>query len=554
MTRFGVAERQALIGQTRDLLRQSRVNDAEQVLLGALAHDRDNVDLLELIAEFYEQLQRPEDVVRVLNRCIEVEPNRSHVYFALAQALERLGRLQEVVSVYARLCMLQPDLASAHFNRGFYLRRVGRADEAADAYRAAIDLGIDGAADAWSNLGMVLGDLERHDEARAAFARALEIDPNWVAAHYNLGLLHEEFGERAAALECFERVLAIDPDHHDAFARIVHASVGQGDDAALADRVRLRLQRTDVEPVAREALSFAFGSALEACGRYDDAFDAYAAGNAIARSRVPSYDRAGCERELAALATRFGAQWLAEPHSVSAAPLVFVCGMWRSGTTLLERMLGAHPELTPGGEIAYFTPHTVDQAIGSVSAEAAEAQLRSLGQGYVALLERRFPGQRVIDKRPDTWRYLGLLHGLFPEAKFIVVQRDPIDTCISIFSQHLDAEQLPYATDLGDTAHHLRGCRELVRYWKTLFPNQILEVQYEDLVDRPEATLEAVCRFLGLAWDPGMLEFAAQRSRVRTASVWQVREPVHSRSIGRWRNFRSQVRAITEVLGLEDRV
>ena len=420
MRRVGVAERQALIGQTRDLLMQRRVNDAEQVLLKALSQDRDNADLLELIAEFYEQLQRTEDVVRVLNRCIEVEPNRSHVYFALAQALERLGRLQDVVGVYAQLCMLQPGLASAHFNRGFYLRRVGRADEAADAYRTAIDLGIDGAADAWSNLGMVLGDLERHDEARAAFARALEIDPNWVAAHYNLGLLHEEFGERAAALECFERVLAIDPDHHDAFARIVYASVGQGDDTALADRVRLRLQRADLEPVAREALSFAFGSALEACGRYDEAFDAYAAGNAIARSRVAPYDREACERELAALATRFDAQWLAEPHGVSSAPLVFVCGMWRSGTTLLERMLGAHPALTPGGEIAYFTPHTVDDALGSISGEAAEAQLGSLGQGYVALLERRFPGQRVIDKRPDTWRYLGMLHGLFPQAKFVV--------------------------------------------------------------------------------------------------------------------------------------
>lgn len=551
MTRFGVAERQALIGQTRDLLMQGRVNDAEQVLLRALSQDRDNADLLELIAEFYEQLQRPEDAARALDRCIEVEPGRSHVYFALAQLLERLGRLQEVVAVYTRLCVMQPGLASAHFNRGFYLRRVGRAEEAADAYRTAIDLGIDGAADAWSNLGMVLGDIERHDDARAAFARALEIDPGWIAAHYNLGLLHEEFGERAAALQCFERALAIDPDHHDAFARIVHASVGQGDDAALAERVRLRLQTADMAPLARETLSFALGAALEACGRYDDSFDAYASGNAIARGRVPPYDRATADGELAALATRFGAQWLAEPRGVSSAPLVFVCGMWRSGTTLLERMLGAHPALTPGGEIAYFTPDTVERAIGSVS--EADAQLMSLGQGYVALLERRFPGQRVIDKRPDTWRYLGLLHGLFPEAKFVVVQRDAIDTCLSIFFQHLDAEQLPYATDLGDTAHHLRGCHELVNHWKTLFPGQILEVQYEDLVDRPEATLQTVCRFLGLAWDPRMLDFATQRSRVRTASVWQVREPVYSRSIGRWRNFSTRVRAITEVLGLEDR-
>ena len=337
------------------------LSDAEQVLLRALSKDRDNADLLELVAEFYEQLQRPEDVARVLTRCIEVDPNRSHVYFALAQALERLGRLQEVAGVYARLCMLQPGLASAHFNRGFYLRRVGRADEAADAYRTAIDLGIDGAADAWSNLGIVLGDLERHDEARDAFARAIETDPNWVAALYNLGLLHEEFGERDAALECFERVLAIDPGHHDAFARIVHASVGRGDDAALADRVRARLQRADLTPVAREALSFALGDRARRvrslrrsvwrirgrqCNRTRPC--------ATVRSRAPT-------STTRALATRFGAQWLADQHGViSAAPLVFVCGMWRSGTTLLERMLGGASRADAGRRDRLLHPGAVE--------------------------------------------------------------------------------------------------------------------------------------------------------------------------------------------------
>ena len=202
-------------------------------------------------------------------------------------------------------------------------------------------------------------------------------------------------------------------------------------------------------------------------------------------------------------------------------------------------MLGGHPTLTPGGEISYFNPNTVNESIRLAgTAVDAAVPLQSLAQGYVAMLERRFPGSRVINKRPDTWRYIGLLHGLFPEAKFIVMQRDPLDTCLSIFFQQLDAAQLPFTTDLGDIAHHLRGCRELVRHWKTLFPDQILEVQYEELVNRPERTLEEVCGFLGLAWEPRMLEFATQRSRVRTASVWQVREPVHARSIGRWRHYR----------------
>lgn len=208
--------------------------------------------------------------------------------------------------------------------------------------------------------------------------------------------------------------------------------------------------------------------------------------------------------------------------------------------------------LTPGGEISYFNPNTVNESIRLAgTAVDATVPLQSLARGYVAMLERRFHGGRVINKRPDTWRYIGLLHGLFPEAKFIVMQRDPVDTCLSIFFQQLDAAQLPFTTDLGDIAHHLRGCRELMRHWKTLFPDQILEVQYEELVNRPERTLEQVCGFLGLAWEPRMLEFATQHSRVRTASVWQVREPVHARSVGRWRHYRTHLRAIVETLGME---
>ena len=177
--------------------------------------------------------------------------------------------------------------------------------------------------------------------------------------------------------------------------------------------------------------------------------------------------------------------------------------------------------------------------------------LRSAAQGYLALLERRFPGRRVIDKRPDNWRYMGLLHGLFPEAKFVVMHREPLDTCLSIFFQQLDAEQLPYSTDLGDIAHHLRGCRQLLQHWRTLFPNRILDVQYEELVGKPERTLKNVCAFLDLAWDQRMLDFASQPDRVRTASVWQVREPVHVRSVGRWRHYHNHLRDVVEVLGRE---
>ena len=234
--------------------------------------------------------------------------------------LEQLGRENEILDLYARLCVVSPELATAHFNRAVYLRRAGRLDEAADAYRTCDRSRNRQPADAWSNLGVVLGELERHDESRDAFVRALVADAEWTPALYNLGLLHEEFDEREAALEKFERVLAIDPDHHEAFARVVHASVARRDDDSIAERVRLRLQRTDLSPTARETLSFALADALDAYGHYDEAFAAYAAGNAIARGRAQPYDRVAEEHDLAMLAIRFGASWVSTAHERFGGP------------------------------------------------------------------------------------------------------------------------------------------------------------------------------------------------------------------------------------------
>ena len=548
---LAAAQRQALIERVRELLRARRVVDAEQVLLSALRQNANDVEMLGLLADFYVEVQRPAEAVQLLTRCIELAPGRSRAYFALAAVLERLGRVADIVDLYTRLCSVQPDLAVAHFNRAVYLRRTDRLDEAVLAYRSAIALHIDGAADAWSNIGVILGALERHADARAAFTQALVADPRWIPALYNLALLHEEFGERDAALELFQRVLAIDPGYHDALVRIIYSVTVNDPDDPLLDRVRAALQRDDLAPAEREALLFALGKAFDDCGCYDDAFAAYAAGNNIARARTKAYDRAAAERQIEAIRASFDAAWLARVRSVSSRPLLFICGMYRSGTTLLEQMLGAHPALTPGGEIAYFNVQLERDSVGfpRLIAAADEAALHALGEGYLDYLEQRFPGaQCVINKRPDTFAYLGLLHGLFPEARFIVMRRDPLDTCLSIFFEQL-GDPLGYATDLEDIAHYLRGYRELAQHWQALFPERVMAVKYEQLVGEPERALRDVCAFLELPWDAAMLRFPASGARVRTASVSQIRQRVHTRSVGRWRHYAAHLRAVANTLG-----
>ena len=273
--------------------------------------------------------------------------------------------------------------------------------------------------------------------------------------------------------------------------------------------------------------------------RSEDAFAAFAAGNRESRARVRSYDRAATETLFRQLVTRSDAAWLQGVTPVSDRPLVFVCGMFRSGSTLLEQMLAAHPAITAGGELDWFPRRLLYAEPGAYPARMLDnAGFRTaLGAGYLALLARRFPGaDRVTDKRPDNFLHIGLLSALFPQARFLHTVRDPRDTCVSIWCQQLE-DGLGYAADLGDTAHFLGQYRELMRHWKAQLPGRILDVQYEQLVSAPEPVLRGVCDFLGLPWHAGMLAFHAVENRVRTASVSQVREPLHTGAIGRWRRY-----------------
>ncbi|NJO13586.1 MAG: sulfotransferase [Gammaproteobacteria bacterium] len=237
-------------------------------------------------------------------------------------------------------------------------------------------------------------------------------------------------------------------------------------------------------------------------------------------------------------------------RAVSDRPLVFITGMFRSGSTLFEQVLAAHPGVTPGGEIDYF-----GRALGSTgrpfpaSASGLDAAaLQQLGLGYLKYLERTFPGDTLItNKRPDAFAWLGLLKGLFPNARFVNTVRDPLDTCLSIYVQQLD-ERLTYATDLQNIAHYFLQYRRLMEHWEELFGERIFDAVYDAYVAEREPTTRALLDFLELPWNEACLETPNVSSRVRTASVWQVREPVYRRSSGRWRNYERHLAPVRELL------
>ena len=300
------------------------------------------------------------------------------------------------------------------------------------------------------------------------------------------------------------------------------------------------LRRSNLDPLTRESLYFGLGKALDDCARYDEAFEQFALGNAASRPRLSRYDRVAVDAAVDRVIREFSPALMARATPVSEAPLVFITGMFRSGSTLFEQVLAAHPRVTAGGEIEYFMrfPFSFNPP-----------DWQPVAEGYVDYLGRSFPGKELVtNKRPDAFALLGMLKASFPNARFVNTVRDPRDTAISIWFQQFDG-RLGYAADLGDIAHHHRQYLRLMDHWRGIFGASIFDADYDAYVQDPRAVTERLLAFLGLDWHEGCLQFQKNATRVRTASVAQVREPIYRKSSGRWKNYERQLAALAPALG-----
>jgi tetratricopeptide (TPR) repeat protein len=469
----------------------------------------------------------------------------------VAALLEQQGKRSDTELLYRRLIASQPDLAVARFNFACFLRRGGRLEEALAEHQKALDLGIDHPEEVLSNMGAIFTELRRDLSAREFLERALGVNPAYIPAMFNLALLHEEFGEQEEALRLFSKILELNPGYHNALIHMAHAQSAASTTDPIVRKLRRALRRSNVDSLTRESLHFALAKTLDDCGQYDEAFAQYELGNRTSAVRLQAYDRKIEEDRVGQILQMFSPDWIAAREPVSDQPLVFITGMFRSGSTLFEQLLAAHPRVTAGGEIDYFgrafaqSGRTFPAAVAALDTDG----WRRLGAGYIDYLDRTFPADAIVtSKRPDAFAWLGLLKAMFPNARFVNTVRNPLDTCLSIYFQQLDG-QIAYANDLANIGHHYAQYRRLMDHWKALFGSAIFDAAYDDYVaDRRQVTQELL-GFLELPWHEGCLEFQRLSNRVRTASVWQVREPVYRKSSGRWKNYERQLEPLRRLLG-----
>lgn len=524
--------------QAHQLYGAGHFHQAEALYRQVLIVDPVNRDALQTLVAMCLKEGRMDQAEQDLARLTRAWPEDANYCSAYANVLAGRGKIDAAIACYETLFQHKPRLADSRYNFALLLKQAGRYEAALEQYQKALSSGVSNREEVFSNISVVLSELNRHDEAQTALEKALAINSRYEPALYNLALLHEERGRRDEARKLLRRILKRNPAHVDALARLAHGKRITDPSDPTFSRLHDALAQPELNANARETLLFSLGKVHDDCGRFDEAFDYYRQANLLSQHRSGAYDRAAQEALTARLMDSWSNDWLEDVQPVSDARLIFICGMFRSGSTLLEQMLASHPALTAGGEIAFFNEHA---PLPLALDEMNGMRLHQLGGAYLEHLNDLFGDTTgIINKRLDNFLYVGLIHGMFPNARFLNTRRQPLDNCLSVYFQQL-AEHFEYANELVDIGHYYSQYRQLVAHWRKLFPASIIDVDYDELVKDPEAILKTALAFIGLDWDPACLAFYESDNRVRTASVWQVRQPLHPGSSGRWRNYENQL-------------
>jgi tetratricopeptide (TPR) repeat protein len=507
------------------------------------------------------EIGQADDAVASYRRALQIKPDYAEAHSNLGNVLKELGQLDEAVASYRRAIEFKPNLAEAHSNLGGVLKELGQFDGAAASFRRAIEIKPD-FAEAHSNLGLVLLELEQLDGAAECIRQALEIDPECIEAMLGAGLLCMENGEMCEAEEQFRRVLEIKPDNLDARFRLTQANKVKAGDENLAALVAVEdaARRSESPMPYKKAilLHFALGKCFDDIGDYDRAFPHFMEGCKLKRATL-EYDAEQMTQHFSDIKRVFDRETIERLRgggSSSRLP-IFVLGMPRSGTTLTEQIIASHPEVYGAGELTDL--NTIAQRDVAETGAVFPNNIPALDQAglgawaadYVAGLHRRAPDAiHITDKAPGNYFGIGLIHVMLPNAKIIHVNRNPVDTCLSCYTQLFLDSQMTQTYDLAELGRYYVEYARLMEHWRKVLPaGAFLDVQYEDIVADQETQARRMIDFCGLDWNEACIDFHKSKRPIRTASLTQVRRPLYKSSVERWRSYEKFLGPLLDALG-----
>lgn len=532
----GDAETHINLGHS--LAHLSRFEEAVANYIKSLAIKPDLVEAHNSLGNALYRLGRFEESAASYAKAIELVPADAEAHNNHGSALAQLRRQREAIASFKKSLELKPDYAKAHFNLGNALDYLGRWDEAIGSFKQALEIEPTNV-EAHNNLGSALDQLDRSEEAIASFDRALELKPDYCEAHNNRGLVFARLGKNEEAIAAYTKAVEIRPDYSLAHLNLSTLKTYQPDDPHIV-HMRAQLERDDVSDEDRMRLDFALGKAYAEIGEFDKAFASYAEGNRLRKQEL-NYDISFDRQKYEKLVTRFsqdvpGLDISGQDGGTDGRQVIFVLGMTRSGTTLVEQILASHSQVYGAGELELL-PRAVD-SIDWESSELSVGQLESVRKEYRSGLERFGSGEPFItDKMPFNFWWIGFICTALPEAKIVHVRRDARAVCWSNYKHFFPSDGVGFTNDFKDLASYYRIYLDLMAFWHDKFPGRIYDLEYEVLTENQEPETRRLLQYAGLDWEDRCLEFYKTERAVRTVSAKQVRQEMYQGSSDEWRNY-----------------
>jgi Flp pilus assembly protein TadD len=477
------------------------------------------------------------DAAALFEEAIELDPSNAEALNNLGSSLCHLGRYEEAEHCFRDSIALKPNYPNPHNNLGNLLRLRSDLAEAEASLRRAIKLKPN-YLEARVGLGLTLVLLGRLRDARACFTKALKAAPRNIHAMFGMGQIAALEGRFEEAGSTFRRIVELDPKMPGAWAALAGTRKMTNADSDWFKSVE-KLAASGLIALEEANLRFAMGKYCDDINDFTQAFQNFKRGNELLRTAAVDYDRKQHSHlldQLTRVYTPDAISKIGTGGSTSAKP-IFVVGMPRSGTSLAEQIIASHPAACGAGELDFWTTLIAKDG-GLTQGILAETARPKVAQEYLRILEAfSANAARVVDKTPVNSDFLGLIYSVFPNARVIYMQRDPIDTCLSCYFQQF-LTGLNFTLDLSDLAQYYREHARMMAHWRAILPpGFFLDVPYEELVTDQETWSRKMLEFIGLEWDPRCLEFHTNKRQVITASAWQVRQQMYKHSVGRWRNY-----------------
>jgi tetratricopeptide (TPR) repeat protein len=495
---------------------------AERIMRKILHEDASHVAALCGLASLSLAADKGNDAERLLRHALKQSAHLPLIWRELEKVLAALGRLEEADAAARRLIKIEPENPQS-----------------------------------WITLASVSTRLLRNEQALEAYEQAARLQPEEAKLRMSIGHVHKTLGRRNESETAYKAALAMDPAIAEAYwslADLKNYSFSNAEIAAMQQL--LGDDKTSRSNAAQ--LHFALGKAHEQCRQYADAFSHYGRGNALRRLDAP-FDIEHFERRTSRILKFFDNAFFADrlgSGDPSPAP-IFIVGLPRSGSTLLEQILASHSGVEGTMELPNIIriTHQFDDMLANREGYpeqvggAPAGLLRALGSRYLdETAPLRTGRERFTDKLPNNFSHIGLIHAILPNATVIDARRHPMDCCFSTFKQHF-AEGQTFSYDLGDLGRYYRCYLSLMDHWDTVLPGKVLHMQYEELVRDPEANIRRLLEFCRLPFEAACLSFHQTRRSVRTASAEQVRQPLYASGVGYWRNFEQELQPLRQALG-----